>query len=79
MAGLSGGTGRTFNWELAWGLSTSRPIILAGGLTPANVSQALSVVRPYAVDVSSGVENESGGKDYQKMVEFVRQVKQTAD
>ncbi len=79
VAGLSGGTGHTFNWELAWGLSTSRPIILAGGLTPANVSRALSMVRPYAVDVSSGVENESGGKDYQKMVEFVRQAKQTAD
>jgi phosphoribosylanthranilate isomerase len=78
VAGLSGGTGHTFNWKLARGLSASRPIILAGGLTPANVSRAISVVRPYAVDVSSGVENETGGKDSRKMVEFIRHAKETA-
>lgn len=76
VAGQSGGTGRSFNWELARGLSASRPIILAGGLTPANVSRAISVVQPFAVDVSSGVENESGRKDPQKMIDFVRQARQ---
>jgi phosphoribosylanthranilate isomerase len=74
--GLSGGTGHSFNWELARGLSASRPIILAGGLTPANVSTAISVIKPFAVDVSSGVENESGRKDPQKMADFVRQARQ---
>jgi phosphoribosylanthranilate isomerase len=78
VAGQSGGTGRTFNWDLARGLTASRPIILAGGLTPANVSRAISIVQPYAVDVSSGVENEMGGKDPQKMADFVRQAKQGA-
>ncbi len=75
VAGQSGGTGRTFNWELVQGLSAARPVILAGGLTPANVSQAIAVVRPYGVDVSSGVENGSGRKDPEKMIEFVRQAK----
>ncbi len=75
VAGQSGGTGRTFNWELVQGLSAARPVILAGGLTPANVSRAIEVVQPYAVDVSSGVENGSGRKDPEKMIEFVRQAK----
>lgn len=79
VAGQSGGTGRTFDWELARGLAASRPVILAGGLTPANVSRAIAVVQPYAVDVSSGVENESGGKDPQKMADFVRQAKRGID
>jgi phosphoribosylanthranilate isomerase len=78
VTGLSGGTGRTFSWEMARGLSASRPIILAGGLTPANVAEAISVVRPYAVDVSSGVENESGRKDIRKMADFVRRAKGAA-
>lgn len=73
--GQSGGTGRTFDWELVRGLSAPRPIILAGGLTPANVADAIAMVRPFAVDVSSGVENETGHKDAQKMNEFVRQAK----
>lgn len=73
--GQSGGTGRAFDWELVRGLPVSRPIILAGGLTPANVANAIAIVQPFAVDVSSGVENESGRKDAQKMIEFVRQAK----
>jgi phosphoribosylanthranilate isomerase len=77
--GLSGGTGRSFNWELARGLSASRPIILAGGLTPANISTAISVIKPFAVDVSSGVENESGRKDPQKMADFVRRARQAVE
>jgi len=76
VAGLSGGTGRTFDWQMAQGLSASRPIILAGGLTPANVARAIAVVQPYAVDVSSGVEDASGRKDPAKMRDFVRQAKQ---
>ncbi len=76
VAGLSGGTGRTFDWQLAQGLSTSRPIILAGGLTPANVARAIAVVQPYAVDVSSGVEDASGRKDPARMRDFVQQARQ---
>jgi phosphoribosylanthranilate isomerase len=73
--GQSGGTGRTFDWEAVRGLLVSRPLILAGGLTPANVARAIAVVQPYAVDVSSGVENGSGRKDPEKMIEFIRQAK----
>lgn len=76
VAGLSGGTGRTFDWQLAQGLSASRPIILAGGLTPANVARAIAVVQPYAVDVSSGVEDASGRKDPARMRDFIRQARQ---
>lgn len=76
--GQSGGTGRAFDWELVRGLAVSRPIILAGGLTPANIARAIAIVQPFAVDVSSGVENESGRKDAQKMIEFVRQAKTRA-
>lgn len=67
-----GGSGETFNWELAveakkrFGL----PIILAGGLTPENVGEAIAKVRPYAVDVSSGVEAEPGRKDHAKLAAF---------
>lgn len=75
VAGQSGGTGCTFDWEVVRELVVSRPLILAGGLTPANVSRAIAVVQPYAVDVSSGVENESGRKDPEKMIAFVRQAK----
>lgn len=76
VAGLSGGTGRSFDWELAQGLAASRPVILAGGLTPTNVARAISIVRPSAVDVSSGVEASSGRKDYRKMVDFIQQARQ---
>lgn len=68
-----GGTGRSFDWSLARGLD--RPVILSGGLTPDNVAQAVRQVRPYAVDVSSGVET-SGDKDPQKVAAFVRAVRQ---
>jgi len=69
-----GGTGRTFDWELVRGI-TGR-IILAGGLTPDNVAEAIQRVRPYAVDVSSGVESEPGKKDRRLMEKFVRQVRE---
>jgi phosphoribosylanthranilate isomerase len=69
-----GGTGRRTDWEFARRAAASRPIILAGGLTPENVAEAIRVVRPYAVDVASGVESQPGKKDHGKMREFFREV-----
>jgi len=70
-----GGTGRTFEWGRAAELAKKRPIILAGGLTPENVLEAVRAVRPYAVDVSSGVEKEPGRKDHEKLGLFIRRAK----
>ncbi len=64
---LFGGTGRTFDWSLAAQIHKVRPIILAGGLKPQNVARAIRAVRPYAVDVCSGVEAEPGKKDHRKL------------
>ena len=63
-----GGTGKTFNWNLARGSNGSRRIFLAGGLTPENVGEAIRVAHPYAVDVCSGVEARPGRKDPARMV-----------
>jgi phosphoribosylanthranilate isomerase len=72
--GVPGGTGESFEWSRApQGLG--KPIILAGGLTPANVGEAISVVQPYAVDVSGGVEVQKGIKDWGKMADFVTMVR----
>jgi phosphoribosylanthranilate isomerase len=62
-AGTPGGTGESFDWELAAGRRSKVPLILAGGLRQENVAEAISVVRPFAVDVASGVESEPGIKD----------------
>jgi len=71
--GLQGGTGVTFDWSLAQAASVSgKPIILAGGLTADNVAEAIRTVRPYAVDVSTGVESAPGRKDAEKMRRFVQ-------
>jgi phosphoribosylanthranilate isomerase len=72
--GQPGGTGRTFDWA---GIPREVPIplILSGGLTAANVGRAVREVRPWAVDVSSGVEAGRGSKDPQKIVEFIRSVR----
>ena len=79
-AGKPGGTGEKFNWDLAveakrWG----RPIFLAGGLTPENVAKAVRHVRPYAVDVSSGVEAAPGTKDHAKVRAFIHAAKSAGD
>lgn len=71
-----GGTGETFNWEIAAAAATERCIILAGGLTPDNVAEAVKAVRPYAVDVSSGVESAPGRKNSYKVLRFIRAVKE---
>ena len=70
--GLPGGTGQTFDWKCIPTLD--QPLILAGGLNPANVRTAIQAVRPYAVDVSGGVEAEKGRKDEQKMAAFINEV-----
>jgi len=66
-----GGTGKTFNWEIAAAAAASKRIILAGGLTPGNVAAAVRAVRPYAVDVSSGVEAAPGRKDHKILQQFI--------
>ncbi len=71
VAGVPGGTGEVFDWSLIPS-DLALPLILAGGLTPANVQQAIAQVRPYAVDVSGGVESSKGIKDAAKVREFVR-------
>lgn len=70
--GQRGGTGRTGDWQMAARLARRRPVILAGGLTVDNVARALDAVRPWGVDVSSGVERARGVKDPDRIAEFVR-------
>ncbi len=69
--GVPGGTGETFNWELI-PENPPRPIILAGGLTPENISSAVQQLQPYGVDVSGGVEAQKGIKDPAKIHAFIR-------
>lgn len=71
--GVAGGTGQTFDWDLI-PVDLPKPVILAGGLTAENVGQAIRQVRPYAVDVSGGVEREKGIKDADKIAAFMREV-----
>ena len=72
--GQLGGTGRTVDWSLAQKLTANHIIILAGGLTPENVGEAIRTVRPYAVDVASGVESRPGKKDPGKLRAFFDEV-----
>lgn len=72
--GRHGGTGQTFDWSRI-PEDLHKPLILAGGLTPANVAEAVMRTRPYAVDVSGGVETGKGIKDARKMAEFIREVR----
>jgi phosphoribosylanthranilate isomerase len=73
--GKPGGTGMVLPWDLAAQVKGSARIILSGGLRPNNVDQAVRLVRPYAVDVSSGVEMRPGRKDRQKVREFIAAVR----
>ena len=72
----AGGTGKTFNWQLAIKIKKlGIPIILAGGLGPANIDGAVSTVRPYAVDVNSGVEERPGKKSHTLMKDLMEKVR----
>jgi phosphoribosylanthranilate isomerase len=73
-ADARGGTGQSFDWTL-FPEEVDKPLILAGGLTPENVHEAVRRTRPYAVDVSSGVEREKGVKDAQKIIRFIQEVR----
>lgn len=74
--GLHGGSGRSFDWELVAGRRSKVPMVLAGGLTPENVADAITVARPVAVDVVSGVEAEPGRKDRAKVEAFIAAVRE---
>jgi phosphoribosylanthranilate isomerase len=74
-----GGTGRTIDWDSAAAAARLRPVILSGGLTPHNAAEALLQVRPYAVDVSSGVESAPGVKDPAKLRAFFTAIASTHD
>lgn len=71
----AGGTGVAFDWNILSESDFQKPVILAGGLNPGNVKDAIRLLRPYAVDVSSGIEKAKGVKDWRLMKEFVQQVR----
>lgn len=77
--GKYGGTGITHDWELSKHIREAihpKPLIIAGGLKPENVKEAVQLVKPYAVDVSSGVESQPGIKDPKKVSEFIKNAKE---
>ncbi len=71
-----GGSGATFDWALAALAAAARPLVLAGGLGPDNVAEAVRIVRPFAVDVASGVESAPGIKDGLRMRRFIEAAKE---
>src|SRR5262249_24948675 len=79
-ADLPGGTGQTFNWERLQQaiqcLSLKFKVVVAGGLTPGNVTEAMSILHPWGVDVSSGVEAKPGKKDPEKIRAFIKAVRE---
>ena len=72
------GSGEVFDWSLAEGAPSNRRVLLAGGLTPENVAEAITRVRPWGVDVATGVESEPGRKDARKVRDFVRNARAAA-
>ncbi len=79
MPGRPGGTGKTHDWNISRRVRDAvhpKPLILAGGLNPSNVKDAIETVRPYAVDVSSGVESKPGVKDQDKICELIKRVRE---
>ncbi len=76
--GMRGGTGETFDWHLAVVAKTFGKVILAGGLTPDNVVEAVKLVQPYGVDVAGGVEKEKGIKDHAKLKKFITEVRRAS-
>jgi phosphoribosylanthranilate isomerase len=74
--GRLGGTGKTFDWQLALAAKQYGRTILAGGLNPSNVQEAVRLVQPYAIDVNSGVESSPGIKDHHKLRQLFEQVKE---
>lgn len=74
--GQEGGTGEVFDWSVIESLKLDRPFMLAGGLTPENVEAAVTSVRPYGIDVNSGVEKEPGVKDHKKLCTLIQRVVQ---
>jgi phosphoribosylanthranilate isomerase len=77
--GVPGGTGETFAWEIARAHRGRVPVILSGGLTPENVGEAIATVRPFAVDVASGVESAPGRKDPEKLSAFASAVRSAVE
>jgi phosphoribosylanthranilate isomerase len=75
-AGQYGGTGQTADWEVAASIARQCRLLLAGGLTPENVAEAIRRVQPWGVDVASGVESAPGVKDKSKVVAFIKAAKQ---
>ena len=76
VAGARGGTGTVGDWDMARAaVALERPIILAGGLTPENVAEAVKYVRPYGVDTAGGVESAPGIKDHERARDFIRNAK----
>lgn len=73
--GLHGGSGVTANWDIAQQLAVHHSLILAGGLNPTNVRQAISRVKPFAIDVASGVEIMPGIKSHKQLISFMNEVK----
>ena len=73
--GVPGGTGVSFDWNVLAGMTFKRPIFLAGGLTPKNVGEAVKRLKPYAVDVASGVERSPGKKNHKLLKEFIENAK----
>jgi phosphoribosylanthranilate isomerase len=73
--GQYGGTGHSTDWDIARRAATGRRIILAGGLKVENVAAAVRIVRPYAVDVASGIESRPGKKDHELLREFIQEVR----